>query len=135
MNFIKKYDIGNKWDQINQKAYLTNSSFIVLCIYGVIADPRISVTKNTTFFIIIFFSALAMVVLFYRRISPFKNVQSKKYVLTLITTGYFIATSIENGYNKILIAINGTSNTLNQEVVDSILKNNPDQHLQYFSVV
>lgn len=135
MSFIKKYDIGNKWDQINQKAYLTYTSLIVFCIYGIIADPKIAVTKNTTFFIIMFFSALSMVILFYRRISPFKNVQPKKYILTLITTGYLIATSIENGYNKILIAVNGTSNTLNQEVLDSILKNNPDQHFQYFSVV
>lgn len=104
-------------------------------VYGIIADPRIAVTKNTTFFIIMFFSALSMVVLFYRRISPFKNVQPKKYVLTLITIGYLIETVVENGYNKILVAINGTSNTLNQEVLDNILKNNPEQHLQYFSVV
>ncbi|WP_241693997.1 CPBP family intramembrane glutamic endopeptidase [Enterococcus faecalis] len=135
MNFIKKYDIGNKCEQINQKAYLTYTSLIVFFVYGIIADPRIAVTKNTTFFIIMFFSALSMVVLFYRRISPFKNVQPKKYVLTLITIGYLIETVVENGYNKILVAINGTSNTLNQEVLDNILKNNPEQHLQYFSVV
>ncbi|MBO1137662.1 hypothetical protein [Enterococcus faecalis] len=53
----------------------------------------------------------------------------------MITIGYLIETVVKNGYNKILIAINGTSNTLNQEVLDNILKNNPEQHLQYFSVV
>ncbi|MGC3051261.1 hypothetical protein ACPTKJ_15810, partial [Enterococcus faecalis] len=63
MSFIKKYDLGNKWDQINQKAYLTYISLIVFCIYGIIADPRIAVTKNTTYFIIMFFSALSMVIL------------------------------------------------------------------------
>lgn len=132
---IKKYDVKNKIEQVERKMYLLYTCIFVFLIYGFVATPEFAVMKNTTLFIVLFFSALSMVILFYKRISPFKNTQPKKYVLTIIAVGYFISTFIENGYSKILVAVNGTSSTLNQEGLDTIFKNNPEQQFQYFSVV
>lgn len=125
--WIEKNQLKDKFSALGSKPFAIIPFVIVAEWYGLIADkPEI---KNTTLFIFMFFSALFLLINYYKKINPFKNKKSSNYVYSLICVGYLVGDFLDYVVWQGLYAL-GINDTLNQQLLDEVARNSPNEKLQ-----
>lgn len=122
-----KNELSEKLTNLGSKPFSIISFGVVGLWYGVVSDhPNM---KNTTLFIFMSLSALFLLVKYYQAISPFKNMEPKKYLFSLISIGFLVDYLADAVVWKGLNAL-GIHSTLNQQLLDKLVKESPKENFQ-----